>query len=376
MPEDAKPDKSSTDKIANLANALAEKGPPGIILLAIIFLTIWLPVWPIIWKFFEFIGTAKDFSQINGLVAATLAVVTIGGLGVGYVFMAYRLTCSIMQSIIPTIKAEAEATHLMSGAFGGRVVTSSGAWQTLAIDPAGAQARTKQIMTALLERAKTVVSVERVRANIFILREDGRLHISDSLHINMRGGTLNDTELTISIPTGHLSSGRAFAYFRPVLSIKKDGVWPYASDAAALQQELQKTHQDLKWIVSMPIPYQVQPFKLTSGVLNIDGLEGQPSTQQLRALYTDLSTAAALIGVLNRSTGFLGGNYSKPSQPSDTEQETLKDFLISPEEFDPALCPEPSKDFVLALSNIAGLEFLKQISPLEVAVWLRAQLRS
>jgi hypothetical protein len=80
--------------------------------------------------------------------------------------------------------------------------------------------------------------------------------------------------------------------------------------------------------------------------------------------------------VLNRSSGFLGGNYSKLSQPSDTEQETLKDFLITPEEFDPALCPEPSREFVLALSNIAGLEFLKQMSQLEVAVWLRSQLRS
>jgi len=126
----------------------------------------------------------------------------------------------------------------------------------------------------------------------------------------------------------------------------------------------------------MPIPYQVKPFELVSGVLNVDGLEGKPTTKELQALLADLSTAAALIGVLNRSTGFLDGKYSVPSEPSDTDKDQLKGYLIDPEDFDPGSCPEPSIEFVQALSNIRGLEFFRRISPAEVANFLRGQLGS
>jgi len=43
--------KALPDKVTTLASALADKGTPGIILLAIIFLTIWAPVALIIFKF-------------------------------------------------------------------------------------------------------------------------------------------------------------------------------------------------------------------------------------------------------------------------------------------------------------------------------------
>ncbi|MBI3285531.1 MAG: hypothetical protein HYZ65_11895 [Burkholderiales bacterium] len=282
-------------------------------------------------KLFNFLGTVKDLSGTSGSAPSVIGLL-IGVLAAGYVFVAYLLTAGIMQSIIPTIRAETEAATLMSGALGGRVVTASGTRETLAIDPQGAQLRTRE-------------------------------------------------ELTISIPTGFFSSGRAFKYFRPVLSVKgKDGKWPYAFDIDAkkpeFEPEIRKAHPDLKWIVSMPIPYQVQPFKLTCGVLNVDGLEGDLTPDQLRVLLTDMSTAAALIAVLNRSTGFLEGQYSRPSEPSDTEQEQLRGYLIPSEDFDPASCPEPSQEFVQALSNVRGLEFFRRVSQTEVASFLRGQLRS
>lgn len=372
--------KPSGERVRSLIEALADKGTPGLILLSIIFLTIWAPVWPIAFKLFKFFGVAKDLPGISSLAPVAIGVF-IGLLAAGYVFLAYRLTARILLTMIPTIRAEAEAAMLMSEALGGRVVTAFGTRKTLAIDPTGAQTRTRQIMSALLERARRVLGLEVLRSNIFVLREDGKLRILDGLHLNMKGRTLDDRELTIAIPNGLLSSGWAFKYFRPVLSVKgENGKWPYAFDAEAnnleLEAEIQKAHPDLKWIVSMPIPYQIRPFRLTCGVLNVDGLEGLPTREQLGALLADLSTAAALIAVLNRSTGFLDGEYSKPSELTDAEQEQLKRYLISPEEFDPASCPEPSREFVLALANIRGLEFFGRISETDVANFLRDQLGS
>jgi len=281
--------------------------------------------------------------------------------------------------IIPTMKAEADVNRLMSEALGGRVVTTIGTFETIAIDRRGAELRTKQIMKIMLERAKHVLGVELVRSNIFTLSNDDKLSILDSFHLNMEGPMVAKDELTISIPSGCLSSGRAYKYFRPVLSIKKDGKWPYASDAdikeSDLQNEVQKAHPELAWIMSMPIPYRVKPFKLVCGVLNLDGLRETLTKERLEVILADLSTAAALVAVLNRSTGFLEGKYSIPAEPTSVDKGQWKDFMINPEEFDPATCPEPSVELVQALSSLQGLEFFAKTSPTEVANFLRNQLR-
>lgn len=368
---------ATDQQVTTLVNALAAKGTPGIILLAIIFLPIWAPVSIILYWFFHFIGAAKDFPAL-ATSGPLLAAVVVGILCVVYILIACFLTLKIIGAMIPTIKAEAEATKLLHDAFGGRVITSAGTVATVCVDKPSAEARTKQIMEALLNRAKSVLNIERVRSNIFTLNEDGRLRILDDFHLNMIA-IPNENELTIAIPSGLLSSGRAYKYYRPVLSIKtKKGDWPYADDyqKAELKSELRKAHPDLKWIISMPIPCEVQPFKLVSGVLNIDGFEPLPNRDQMLKLLPDMSTAAALIGVLNRSTGFLKGIYTTPLAPSNTEQEKFKDHLINPEDFDPAFCPEPSSDFVHALAHVQGLEFFDRISAIEVASFLRNQLRS
>ena len=371
------PEQMNPNRVSTLVQALAEKGTPGIILLGIIFLYIWAPVGIIAFRFFDLVGLAKDLLAIP--LAGPLTMLVVALFGAGYLWLAYRITAKILGMMIPTIRAEAEAAVLLAEAFGGPSITKTGLPTRVAIDPHRATVRTKQIMRALLEQARNVLGFELVRCNIFTLREDHKLKIAGDFHINMKGGTPDNQELTIAIPNGYLSSGRAYKYSRPILSVKgKDGSWPYAYDlnsfAPELQTEVSKAHPDLVWIVSMPIPYQVKPFELVSGVLNVDGLEGQPTTKELQALLADQSTAAALIGVLNRNTGFLHGEYSIPSEPSDADKEQLRGHLIDPEIFDPASCPEPSIEFVQALSNIGGLEFLQRISPAEVASFLREQL--
>jgi hypothetical protein len=368
-----------------LVDALAEKGTPGLILLGIIFVVVWSPVWPLGYKLFDFLGKAKDFSGSSGLAPVGISGL-VGALLVGYIFMAYRLSTGITQTIIPTIRAEAEAATLMSQALGGRIITASGTWQTLAIDLQGAQTRARQIMAALVERAKSVLGydyAENIRSNIFTLNLDGKLKILGNFHVHMKDRTPGDKELQISIPYGYLTTGMAFKYFWPVLSVKDaSGNWPYSfvsSDAAhksLLEAEVQKAHPNLKWVISMPIPHRVQPFKMACGTLNLDGLEKTPEGNQLFGLLADLSTAAALIGVLNRGTGFLDGLCAKPGEPSDREKELLRNYLISPEQFDPGSCPEPSREFVQALGAIKGLEFFGRISETEIASWLRDQLRS
>lgn len=280
--------------------------------------------------------------------------------------------------MIPAIRAEAESIKLLQQAFGGRVSTSPDTWEFRDIGKKSAEDRTKRIMRVLLEHAQDVLQVELVRSNIFTLCEDGRLRILNSFHLNMEGCMVAEHELEIRIPDGFLSSGWAHKYFRPVLSMKKDGEWPHTEDSKELQQEIAKAHPDLQWILSMPIPYKVKPFKLVCGVLNIDGLGNTPSKEQIMVLLADLSTTVGLISVLNRGTGFLEGVYSRPSEPDPEEKEQLKDLIIdiNPQEFDPATCPEPSKEFVQALSCIQGLEFFAKLSPTEVASFLKKQLCS
>ena len=373
------PEQTTPNRVSTLVQALAEKGTPGIILLAIIFLSIWAPVGIIVFRFFDLVGLAKDLLAIP--LAGPLTMLVIALFGAGYVWLAYRITAKILGMMIPTIRAEAEAAVLLAGAFGGPSITKAGLPTRVAIDPHRATVRTKQIMRALLGQVRNVLGFELVRCNIFTLREDHKLRIAGEFHIDMKGNTPENRELTIAIPNGYLSSGRAYKYSRPILSVKdKDGSWPYANDLGScdteLSAEVSKAHPALVWIVSMPIPYQVKPCELVSGVLNVDGLEGQPTTKELQALLADQSTAAALIGVLNRNTGFLDGEYSTPSEPSDADKEQLREHLIDPEVFDPASCPEPSIEFVQALSNIGGLEFLRRISPTEVAIFLRDRLSS
>jgi len=73
-----KPEKLQTpnSSVSTLVTALAAKGGPGIILLCVIFITIWGPVAVVLAKFFGFIGTAKDISGAanGGIIIGAVAV--------------------------------------------------------------------------------------------------------------------------------------------------------------------------------------------------------------------------------------------------------------------------------------------------------------
>lgn len=259
----------------SLVSALAEKGTPGLVLLGIVFLTVWGPITGPIVAIFTLIGEPKGYSELS-LRASLIAPTAIVLIFLAYLVSASWITFRILASIVPTIRAEAGATSRLSREFGGRIVTSMGTMETLAVDARSATRRAQQIMRVLIERYEEVLELQRVRTNIFTLREDHWLQIEPEFQINM----LDAPDFSIAIPNGLLSSGRAFKYSRPVLSIKRpDGTWPYEHDlnradvAERLTTELAKVHPDLKWITSMPIPYQVKPFELVCGSLNVDGLE-------------------------------------------------------------------------------------------------------
>lgn len=359
-----------------LYQALAQKGGAGSILLGIIFVTIWSPVGVIIWKLFDYLGSAKEWSNI-GLSGPILGVVLGVIIILSYGSIACILTMRILGNIIPTLKVEAESAVLLSKGLGARAGFVAGVPVSFPLNRLVAESRTKQIMNKLVEQARRVLETENVRSNIFTLNPDGKLTILEQYHVNMEGPMVGPDELKISILFGFLSTGTAFKYFRPVLSLKKDGEWPYSPTVndPEVQAEAMKAHANLSWIVSMPIPHQVQPFRLASGVLNVDGLQPLGGQKQLQLLLADASTAAALIGLINRGSGFLNGEYAMPSDVPKDLEEQIKDYAVKPEDFDPASCPAPTKEFVQALSTIAGLEAFANMSPTEVAVYLQDQLR-
>ncbi len=383
-----------------LATALAEKGTPGIILLGIMIFIVWLV--PIIFTtgvistVHKFIPSGSERLWLFGLYLLFCSIVLIV-----LMWIAYSLTRQVLGSIIPTIRAEAEAATLMPQAFGGRVSTATGGLVVTRLSREAAERRIRkvlEVLTRCVAGALQLSDSNLVRSNIFVTTDNQWLSIAKEFHVNMKGTTAQDCELSIRILNGYWSSGTAYKYFRPVLSIShKDQngaiVWDHAPDRkTVLEQgidealfdqayrEVKKAHEKLTWIVSMPIPYQVSPFKMACGVLNLDGLVNTPFRDQLKSLLADTATAAALIGVMNRTTDIFGGQCYRPDNIPENvggiRPNGLQELLITPDEFDPADCPELSEEFKNALSNINGLEFMKKITTTNVADFLREQLRA
>jgi len=368
----------------NLLDEFAKKGGPGILLLGIIVLVIWAPIGLVLWKFFAVLLAQRADGAaslpIHENIWILLAVTVFAAVVVlALLTAAFLLTRKLLTTVVPTVQADAAANALMSGAFGGRALTSLGTLKSIAIGRPAAQQRAMRVIGAIVERVRTVVGTGNIRANLSVLREDGKLHLLPDFMLNMDGPMRGPGEETIAVPSGLLSAGRAYRYYRPVLSVKEHGKWPHMEQqdvkAGELEEEVKKIHADLQWVVSMPIPYQVEPIKLTCGVLNIDGLEALPSDEKLRMLLADLSTAVALIALLNNGTGFIDGLYSMPVQPDKQDEEQLRKHMISPKDFDPADCPEPSAEFIGELSSIEGLHSLAGIPPAVFAKYLREQLR-
>lgn len=395
----AKKEKNSSffrEAFVTVVKAFADKGTPAIFLLFLIVVAIWLPVeFFIDFSFKYFINSATSQNTTTWYVLL-IFLIPLGALAACACFLTYM----ILKSIGPTLKAEAEAQALLSQAFGGRVSTSTGHMAIKQLPRETAKRRISQIMKTLIRRAIDELSVDQaqVRANIFKAKNETWLNIANGFHENMKVEAPNKDELKIEILNGHLSTGTAYKYSLPILSIKKaGGNWSHMpayedlahhhlniqkEDFEKLKTELDKAHPNLKWIISMPIPFQVQPFKIVCGVINLDGLSSTPHRDQLINLLADVAVAAALIGVINRSTDILESQCHRIDK--DLSVESIKEkclvleeeYQIPPDEFDPADCPEPTEKFKDALGKIRGMEFFKKISTTEVAEFLREQLYS
>lgn len=389
------------EQINTLVKALSERGTPGIIMLCIIFIVSWIVPILFLYLFYKIfpmkeIITNKQY-LVGGIYLSIWALSTMA-----LVAIACSMGRSVLSSIVPTLKGEAEAMRLMPQAFGGKISTISGSLSVTSLDTDTARKRILKIMQTLIERVTTVLGVsnkEHIRTNIFVCKDGRWLEIANGFHINMKDNS-GEGELTIKIPVGYLSSGTAYRYFRPVLSEcieAKNGEpkWDNMPDRETIElmgydpdtyeeeikDEIGKAHTDLQWIITMPIPFQVKPFKMSCGVLNVDGLVKLPRGAQTELILTDLSTASALIGVINRTSDILRSQcYRSDNLPNGIKKQKgfrLESiFGIDPESFDPSNCPEPSEEFTRSLARINGLEFFMRISPTEVAEFLREQLRS
>ncbi len=384
----------------SLASALADKGTPGVILLGIIFFVVW--VVPVIFSvgFFILISDFQEKSAVN-IWPLVLYFSFFLILLVILLRTSYTLTINILQSIVPTMLAEVQIEKRMVKAFGGKAAVAAGSMMVEQLDPETATRRIKRVLEILVEHTARVLQVSdhgKIRINLSISKDEKSIVIADGFHVHMLSqGHRTSKELSIRIPVGHLSSGTAYKYFLPVYSRRTevDGRpdWDHMPSIfetsnmddrsvkklmAAIDKEVQKANTSLKWIVSIPIPLQVRPFRIACGVLNIDGLSDEPYRDQLIPILSDVSTAAALIGVINRATDILGGKcHRQDDAPEEAKKGSLESvFSISPEEYDPSDCPQPTEDFKNALSQIKQLEFFKDISTADVTSFLREQLRS
>lgn len=382
----------------SLATALAKRGTPGSVLLGLIFLVFWIvPTIFVLGLFLSLKHSASgNISDSGGLSTywplGLLALLVLYGI-------AYAGTKAVLNSIGTVMRDEAEAQKLMSQAFGGISVSSTGPIVTR-LDHTTARRRTLKILEALVKHTAVVVkgtSITTVRANIFVTDDGTWLKVREGLHVKMQ----NAKDLSIQILNGYYSTGTAFKYFLPTMSMCTEKaaqggrVWDHTPGPDEIQEkwlapdinkkvaeELEKAEPNLSWIISMPIPYQVSPFVMACGVLNLDGL-GAPLQHRdlLRKLLADASTAAALIGVINRTSDVLGGQCQRMSEGAHTLSNSAEKgclvnrFALSPDEFDPVDCPEPSEEFKKELSRITGFEFFGRINTSEVAEFLRNQLR-
>jgi hypothetical protein len=380
--------------LESLSQALAEKGTPGLVLLAIMFFVMWVPVIlaftnaASILKVFQ---TAPTSDWTHHILPAAVFLLFVGAA----LFVGYFLGRAIIGNVVPTIAAESSVRSLTS-ALGGRLVTEGGGIVFAGLTAEQARKLCKDIMKSLVAHTSGLMAAKpsSIRSNVFATdRADGFwMRIADTLEVNMDAAP----DRSIAILTGFYSTGTAFAFSKAVFSKptfeSETNTWPYRRSPGTplnpytkeilsrQEAEIRKGHPDLRWIISMPIPYQVVPFRLTCGVLNVDSIGTGPDVNetQLREMLRDIACSAALIGVMNRSTDFLEGHCQRPLKGATIEGLDLLGELykIAWDDFDPAICPEPSREFVSLLSQINGLEFLRTISPTELAEFIRLQLKN
>jgi pimeloyl-ACP methyl ester carboxylesterase len=127
-----------------------------------------------------------------------------------------------------------------------------------------------------------------VRANIFVLDENGDLRIPEGLTHNMSSAT----ERTISMVPGRGCTGTAFQERTQTVAFMMTD-W---GDHTIPGTELAKVDKRLKWIISTPIP-DPDVAGGVLGVFNVDCLDVMKSPAEISPLFGDLQWTAKRIAV-------------------------------------------------------------------------------
>jgi hypothetical protein len=106
------------------------------------------------------------------------------------------------------------------------------------------------------------IDASRIRANVFYLSADGKLHMVPGFTWNMD----HPQELELVVPVGSGAAGQSFATGRPYVTVLGDQRW---GRTLTSPDQISRIHPDLKWIISVPIGSTTEPLL----VLNVHGLE-------------------------------------------------------------------------------------------------------
>ena len=155
------------------------------------------------------------------------------------------------------------------------------------------------LRSAALEAAEILAAdAASVRANVFGLGPDNRLHMISSLTHNME----NVDELTVSMPPGTGSTGRCYVTRAPNIAIRRsrDGAEPDWGVNVLAEAEMKKLVPGLCWIVSIPVfvgGHDDSPV----WIMNVDGLAAA-EVDRLQTLTVSLLTYAEFLSLLLRQT--------------------------------------------------------------------------
>jgi hypothetical protein len=109
--------------------------------------------------------------------------------------------------------------------------------------------------------------------------------------MNVNMGTPAE-ELTLALPLGIGSSGRAFGSVKPNVATFEAG---WAADVLP-PEDMKKIHPDLSWVVSVPITTGQPPA--TVWVLNVDGISEPRTKEKLEAVLADLINYGQALAVV------------------------------------------------------------------------------
>jgi len=195
-------------------------------------------------------GLALYFVATNvGLLVVLLAFFVVTLVVAGLV---YKRSIEQSERRFATVK-EPESSNTVSYA------------DTLTAEQQEIVGRMLQSMTAGLAQ-DLQIDPSKVRANIFGIGDDGRLHIVPGLTWNMTPGS----ELSVSMATGSGSTGRCFTTSDLNIALRQATGDGWGADILPAS-EMDKLHQDLSWIVSVPVVVG-EADAMPVWVLNADGL--------------------------------------------------------------------------------------------------------